>query len=154
MSAKMVWGKEIWKVSPPKKAMRELAETERISIFPEVWKLIKGLQQSRECLIKKNCRIQIRMFLHSRGALTFLFPCPSLQLHGSLTKNNNPQSQWKPAARAEKERNSFKASLPENCHYMTCLVDLEDSACKADFDLTPSSHSGKCLLSGVIVKNI
>ena len=78
---------------PSKKSNERTGRNRENQHFPEVWKLIKGLQQSRECLIKKNCRIQIRMFLHSRGALTFLFPCPSLQLHGSLTKNNNPQSQ-------------------------------------------------------------
>ena len=94
MSAEMVWGKDLWKCSLPKKQWENWQKLTG-SAFSKLWKLIQGLQQSGECLIKKNCRILIRMFQHSWGVLTFPVSIPSLQLHGSLKKKipKKPSSQ-------------------------------------------------------------
>lgn len=44
-------------------------------------------------------------------------------------KSNNPQSQWKPTSLEVMQdgimdQNSLKPPLPENCHYLTCLMVL------------------------------
>lgn len=95
-------GKHFWnvRVRPPKicfyiKAKRTLENLSK-STFSELCKLIKGLQQSKECLLKKNSLISERTMsfvaLHlSYSRASFLSSVVALRISGITSRRQEPR---------------------------------------------------------------
>lgn len=118
----------------------------------EHWKLTKALQQSEKHLFKKK-------WLNLGNNIKLLFPPPRLFSSTLALKSNSPPSRGMPVAwqpPVEWHCSSFKASLPENCHDLTCLNVFWKMllARLCFFDLTWSSSNMKSLFSGAVVGNI
>ena len=122
--------------------------------FSELWKLIKGLQKSRELLFTKT-QFRLSMNAKLRDALMCPILILSLPISWEALKTNSWQSNWGAAWQpvgADQGWSSLKAPFTEHCYPLAHMMVLWKAllARLSLFVLTWSSLGVKSLFSGII----
>lgn len=100
------------------RAMRTLTKIEQL--FPELWELTKGLQQSGNIYSRKMAEFQQKQYtLYNFNLLCFYSPLSSSTI---ALKTNCPQSWWKLAASRSHWKGQNKIGTPSKPHSQRIVI--------------------------------